>query len=636
MDSGISSLLTRDDLREELHEFVRSLPTPTTPSITRDDLRDELMAVATDIREKILEGVRDELRNLVQLPVAACDRKRRGSNASKLSNASKVSNQSKRDLLLSTRDDRLGRRRSIGHCCSDQKASKQAVPAHPQQEKIPEATRTFDPKTNSGLDQLLVNIFGKVDSTRSVPSHKPTASPEGPGSSGRRGHKESVFRRGHRTLRRTKSCSAVVLLTSTDESVWGKTDSNDTIVTQGSRDRPCKRWRRAQTMPVSSPSYEDEPGSIRTCANVSAQGTECPRRSQTSRLSHHASREMVWTFLEEPESSPMASGYAKLIPALVLLTAFFTLYMSVEPSPIDPLTAGYIEAGIDCFFGAELAVRFIVCPRKQTFFQNSFNFVDLVATAPVVVRALFGFEIPEASHDIWLRFFYLGVVPVIRLCKPLRLFDKFYLLVTAVSIIMEAVPVLILTFLISVIAFSACVYVAEERENVPTLPISMWMTIVTMTTVGYGDYAPQSTAGMIMSSALIICSVLYMAMPLGVFAQAFTQVWENRDRILLTMRCQEKLSAWGYTANDIPSFFQKYDGNETGELSINEFRDMMEEMNINLTPQRIIQLFEILDKDGGGTVDDREFVRSIFPEKYHEVYAGRPEARADDAADFSD
>jgi len=63
---------------------------------------------------------------------------------------------------------------------------------------------------------------------------------------------------------------------------------------------------------------------------------------------------------------------------------------------------------------------------------------------------------------------------------------------------------------------------------------------------------------------------------------------------------------------------------------------MMEEMKINLTPQRVIQLFEILDKDGGGTVDDKEFVRSIFPEKYHEVYAGRPERGVDKAGDSSD
>merc|ERR1712032_320423 len=395
---------------------------------------------------------------------------------------------------------------------------------------------------------------------------------------------------------------------------------------------------------MGSPSYEDDLGGTKTCSHVTNRGTEPTRRFQVSGWSRHAvepftrshSRGAIWTFLEEPESSALASGYARVLPALVCLAAVFTLYLSVEPAPIDPLIAGYIEGAIDCFFGAELAVRFVVCPSKAKFFKNSFNVVDLVATAPVVVRALCGFAIPDASQDIWLRFVYLGVVPVVRLCKPLRLFDKFYLLVTAVGIIMEAVPVLILTFLISVIAFSACVYVAEERENVPTLPISMWMTIVTMTTVGYGDYAPKSSAGMIMSSVLIICSVLYMAMPLGVFAYAFTHVWENRDRILLTMRCQEKLSAWGYTANDIPAFFEKYDENSTGELSISEFRDMMGEMNISLTPQRVIQLFEILDKDGGGTVDDREFVRSIFPEKYHEVYAGRPEPGLVGVDDFSD
>merc|ERR1712190_155343 len=78
---------------------------------------------------------------------------------------------------------------------------------------------------------------------------------------------------------------------------------------------------------------------------------------------------------------------------------------------------------------------------------------------------------------------------------------------------------------------------------------------------------------------LIVITVLYMAVPLGIIGNAFTQTWNDRDRILLTQRTRERLRQWGYEANDIPILFHAFNEkdneaencNEGGCLNIDEF-----------------------------------------------------------------
>jgi len=211
-------------------------------------------------------------------------------------------------------------------------------------------------------------------------------------------------------------------------------------------------------------------------------------------------------------------------------------------------------------------------------------------------------------------------VPLVRLLKLVRRFEKFHLLLRAFELVAEALPVLLFILSAMALAFAMLIYLVEERDNIPSVATAAWFTIVTMTTVGYGDITPQTSGGSVITGALVVVTVLYMAIPLGIVGDAFTQTWNERDRILLMQRTRERLTQWGYTAHDIPELFRLSDVNEDGELDITEFRELLRCMRIGFTDDRIFQLFNSFDQDRSGKVDDREFIRALFPNAYHEIF----------------
>ena len=70
------------------------------------------------------------------------------------------------------------------------------------------------------------------------------------------------------------------------------------------------------------------------------------------------------------------------------------------------------------------------------------------------------------------------------------------------------------------LSFSTLMYVVESSENVDSLSTAMWICTVTVTTVGYGDVTPLTTAGRMLAGTLCFLSVLFMAMPISVLGNA--------------------------------------------------------------------------------------------------------------------
>ena len=93
-------------------------------------------------------------------------------------------------------------------------------------------------------------------------------------------------------------------------------------------------------------------------------------------------------------------------------------------------------------------------------------------------------------------------------------------------------------FIVLIISSSGMYLVEKDvqPEKFGSIPQSMWWSIVTLTTVGYGDVFPITSLGKIFGSIIIILGIGTVALPAGILASAFTEHTKRSQK-----RYEEKL-----------------------------------------------------------------------------------------------
>jgi len=98
-------------------------------------------------------------------------------------------------------------------------------------------------------------------------------------------------------------------------------------------------------------------------------------------------------------------------------------------------------------------------------------------------------------------------------------------------------------------------YVIEgSNSGFTSIPKSVYWAIVTLTTVGYGDIAPQSPLGQIMASAIMIMGYGIIAVPTGIYSAELFKTHQAHK--IINDACPD----CGSTGHDFDARFCKYCG----------------------------------------------------------------------------
>ena len=202
------------------------------------------------------------------------------------------------------------------------------------------------------------------------------------------------------------------------------------------------------------------------------------------------------------------------------------LQMFITTDPHISLTV--IDYICTFFFSTELIVKFIVWPGKLSYFCKFFNVIDILSVTPMLINTLVTLVDPDfwLVHDIFIGYCILSVSSVFRCVRILKLIKHhrgLQIIFLALRASLKAILLLLLLIAIGTLVFSTMIYFAEfeERDNFDNIPIGFWWSVVTMTTVGYGDKTPRTPLGYVVGSMCALTGMLITGLPIPVIANSF-------------------------------------------------------------------------------------------------------------------
>lgn len=143
--------------------------------------------------------------------------------------------------------------------------------------------------------------------------------------------------------------------------------------------------------------------------------------------------------------------------------------------------------------------------------------VDLLAILPFFLT-FFAFDLRFIRTIRLFRLF--RVFKFVRYSNTLKLFGK------VVKGKKEELIVTVTIMFVLVIITSSFIYLAEHEaqpDKFTDIPTSMWWSIVTLTTVGYGDVFPVTPMGKIFAAMIAILGIGMFALPTGILGASFVE-----------------------------------------------------------------------------------------------------------------
>ena len=170
-----------------------------------------------------------------------------------------------------------------------------------------------------------------------------------------------------------------------------------------------------------------------------------------------------------------------------------------------------IEWFFTILFTVEYLLRLFCVPRPGRYAFSFFGIVDILAILPTYISLFF----PPGRFLLSIRI--LRLLRVFRILKLVQFLGEASVLGRALKASRHKIGVFLLTVMTIVVIIGSLMYVIEGPESgFTSIPVGIYWAIVTLTTVGYGDIAPQTALGQALAALLMVTGYGIIAVPTGI------------------------------------------------------------------------------------------------------------------------
>ncbi|MAJ31426.1 MAG: voltage-gated potassium channel [Flavobacteriaceae bacterium] len=167
-------------------------------------------------------------------------------------------------------------------------------------------------------------------------------------------------------------------------------------------------------------------------------------------------------------------------------------------------------------FSIEYLIRLLANPKKVKYLFSFWSLIDLVALAPFYL----GFPVD------------LREVRILRLIQLMKYDSAYKNIIQAFKKIQRELLIFSLLTIFLLYVAAVGIYHFEnpaQPEVFKDIFHSMWWSVATLTTVGYGDMYPITDGGKFFSSMIIFISLGIVAVPAGLIASSFIEAIKNKS-----------------------------------------------------------------------------------------------------------
>ena len=201
----------------------------------------------------------------------------------------------------------------------------------------------------------------------------------------------------------------------------------------------------------------------------------------------------------------------------------FLIAFSIETLPNLPDWIVDILKSFEIFciyiFLVEYFLRVFVAKKPFKYIFSFYGIIDFLAIAPYFLSSFIDLRFLRAFR----------IFRIFRVLKLVRYNKAIRRLGIAAKEVKEEVTLFLIATLILIFIVSAGIYFFEHEaqpDKFQSIFHSMWWTIVTLTTVGYGDVYPITAGGKIFTFFILILGLGIVTVPAGLVASSLSKARE--------------------------------------------------------------------------------------------------------------